>query len=135
MLNIGFGTRGDIEIWTYYLNADYDSTYVWTYNFKIDSFDLIPHPNYLQFKREINDPREFVKNLENKKNKLGIKAIFNSPWPGHFVKFLFTESEALIYQPNGFEINSDSKQRWVDELNTGIRINQNWVYLDLYKKK
>jgi len=133
LLTVEFGTRGDIELWTYYLNSDYNSTYVWSYYLKKDSFDLIPHPNYEQFKKEVNDPLGFVKSLENKKNSLGIKGISNSPWPGHFVKFWFSDSDILIYQPEGFKIDSDTKQRWLDELNKGIRIDQNWVCLDLSK--
>ena len=131
--NTEFGTRGDIELWTYYFNPQNDSNYVWTYDLKNDSFNLTTHPNYELFKKKINDPSGFVKELENKKNRLGVKGISNSPWLGYFMKFWISSSEVLIYLPNGFKIDSESKQRWMDEFNTGIKIDPNWVYLDLNK--
>ena len=131
---VEFGTRGDVELWTYYLNSDYNSTYTWAFYIKKDSFDLTTHPNYEQFKKEIIDPLMFVKALENKKNRLKITAISNSPWPGHFVKFWFSANDALIYNPEEFTIDSDSKKRWMNEFKSGILISKNWVYFNLRKQ-
>jgi hypothetical protein len=133
LLNVEFEIREDIELWTYFLNSDYDSTFVWTYDSKNGWFDLTTHPNYEKFKKKINEPSTFVKSLEDKKNRLGIKGISNSPWTGHFVKFWFSNSEVIIYQPDGFKIDSDAKQRWLDQLNKGIRFDKNWIYLDMDK--
>jgi len=132
-LKVEFGTRGNKDIWTYSLNSMYDSTYVWTHDLKNKTFDLTTHPNFIYFKKEVDNPLEFAKKLDYVKNKLGVIAVSNSPWPGHFVKFWFSSSEALIYLPEGFNSDTDSKTIWLEEMKKGIRLDKNWVYLDITK--
>ena len=132
-LYVEFGTRGDVELWTYYLNSNYDSTFIWTYNLNEKTFNLTTHPNYELFKKEVNNPLAFVKNLEDKKNEMGIKGVSNSPWPGHFIKFWISASEVLIYQPQGFVIDSEAKKIWQEEFKSVKPLDKNWIYLDLNK--
>ena len=131
--NIEFATRYDTELWTYYFNHEKDSNFVWTYDLKTKSFNLNTHPNFEAFKKKINDPLGFVKELENKKNRLGIKAVSNSRWLGCFMKFWISSSEVLIYLPTACKIDLKAKQRWMEEFNSGIKLDPNWVYLDVHE--
>ena len=60
-----------------------------------------------------------------------LAGISQSPWTGNFIYFWLSDSRAVVYLPDNFEVDSQSKAIWMDKVNHGQKINKNWTFIDL----
>jgi hypothetical protein len=127
--SIEFGTRDDLEIYTYYF--DNDSSYVWSFDTTTDKFDFDSHPDKEIAEKELGDLNIYGQKLRTDIKSIGVVSITQSPWTGNLIRFWTSNTKFYSYVNPNFIFDSDQKNRWLTELRTGEKIKDNWFLVTI----
>ena len=127
--NIDFGTRGDHEVYSYYLTND--SSISWTYNRESKEFEFPIVPQ--DFKRIAIDYESYINGVRNEIHSLDVIMITQSPWIGNIIRFWITDKEIIEYVNPEFKFDDRFKNEWLKEIKTGQKLKDNWYYKKIQK--
>ena len=128
---IEYGRRGDVDIYTYHINDT--SNYSWAYDSKKNQFVFYDNPNFDNFRNEVLDVNIYAKELRFEIESLNVSMISRSPWIGNLIRFWISQTRFVSYVNPDFKFNTSAKKQWSKELNAGVKIKGNWIYVDIEK--
>jgi hypothetical protein len=120
--------RGD-EFWSLPMDKLNTVTYIWDSTKREFSYafvDSIRHGAKID-----RDTQLRLCALHSRKEELGILEISQSPWRGEFVKFWLSQRDVAIFLTPGFPLDSETKLRWKNEFDRGIRLDSAWAYYNM----
>jgi len=129
--NIEYGTRGENEVYNYYLSNN--SSISWIYNRKTKDFEF---PFIQQdYNKVAFDFQAYTIDLRDKVQSLNCLMITQSPWCGNIVVFWISSDEKIEYVNPEFKFDDSFKIEWLKEIKTGKKLKVNWYYIKVKNKR